>query len=66
MHHFLILFVIVKWNDRNTIIYLEGKTVHTVIDDDNILQIPAIKDSQVFDIVTFFSKKTVLSVQSMT
>ena len=65
MQHFFICFIIIKWNDGNTIVYLESKTVDTVVNDYYVFEISVTEYSQVFDVIAFGGKIAMLSVKPM-
>lgn len=65
MKHFLIGFVIIEWNDRYSIINLERKTVDTIVNDDNVLEVSVFKDPQVLDVVALGGQTAVLAVETM-
>ena len=61
--HFFISFIIVKWDDGDSIVYLECETINGVVYDNNIFQVSVSKNSQVFDVIPLLSQEAVLSVQ---
>lgn len=65
MHHFFILLIIVERDDGNAIINLESKTVYAVVNDDYVLEVPALEDSQVLHIVALLSEEAMLSVEAV-
>lgn len=65
MKHLLVSFVIIEWNDRNSIINLERKAVDTVIDNDDVLEISVFKDPQVLDVVALGCQTAVLAVETV-
>ena len=65
VHHFFILLVIVEGNDRDAIVNLEGKTVHAIINNHNILEVPASKNTQILHVISFLRQEAMLPIQSM-
>lgn len=65
MHHFFILSIIVKGNYWNSIIDLECKAIHTVVDDDYILEVPILKYPKILYIVALFGEETMLPIEAM-
>lgn len=63
MHHFLILRVVVEWNDRDAVVDLEGEAVDAVVDNNHILQVPSLKNPEVLNIVALLGQEAVLPVQ---
>ena len=65
MEHFLILLVIVEWNDRNTIVNVESEAVCAVVYDYDVGEGPVFEYSKVFDVVAVFCLYAVLPVQAV-
>jgi hypothetical protein len=65
MKHFFVCFIIVEGNDRDSIVYLEGKAVYAIINDYHILQISFTKDTKVFYIVALGGEEAVLAIQTV-
>lgn len=65
MHQLLIvLFIVIEWNDGNSIIKLIAKAVDCVVNDDEVFDILVLYDTQVLDVDPFRSFDAVVSVQS--
>lgn len=45
MKHLFVSLIIIKWNDWDAIVYLKCKTVNTIVDDDDVLEISIAEDS---------------------
>lgn len=45
MKHLFVSLIIIEWNDGNTIVNLECKTVNTIVDDDDVFEISIAEDS---------------------
>ena len=46
----VVLWVIPERDDRNAIVYLKAEAVDSVVDEENVLQVKVIKDSQILDV----------------
>ena len=51
MKHFLISLIVVKWYDWYSIIDLKRKTIHRIIDNNNVFQVSVSKNPEIFHIV---------------
>ena len=51
MEHLFISLVVVKWNDRDPVVYLEGKAVDAVVYYNNVRHVSITKDSQIFYVI---------------
>lgn len=65
MQEFLILFILIEGDDRDSIFELVSERVDCIIYDHYILQVPALfKDAQIFHIDTISRTDTTVSVES--
>lgn len=63
--HFFISLVIVERNNGDSIIDLECKTVNTVVNYDDILEIAVSKDAHILDVVAFLGQEAMLAIQTV-
>ena len=65
MQHLFICLLVVKWNYRDAVVYLIGKGVDRVVDNDHVLHSPVCNDPEILHVVAFWRLDTVLAVQSV-
>ena len=52
MKHLFISFIVVKWDDRDPVVDLEGETINAIVNDHNVLQVSIAKYPKILDVVT--------------
>ena len=65
MKHFFITWLMVEWNNRDSVVYLISKGVHRVVNDYHILHVSVGNNSQIFHVIPFRSLDTVLTIKSI-
>ena len=64
VEHFLIRFVVVEWDDGDSVAYLVCKAEDGVVNYHNLREV-LVEDAQIFDIVALGSMNAVLAVQPL-
>lgn len=65
VEHLFVFGIIIKRDDWDPVVDLEGERVDGVVYEHNVIQVTVTDDPQVFDVVAFFGEHTVLPVESM-
>ena len=61
----LIVRILLKRSNRDTIIQLLAERVHGVVDEQNVFQLNVLENTQVFDVFTTFRLNASVSVEAM-
>lgn len=49
--HFLIVLIVIKWHNRDSVVELKCERVHWIVHKHNILKMPLLENSKIFDVI---------------